>query len=307
MKVFHQLEEITPELQDSAVAIGNFDGVHLGHQALLARLVKSAKNDNLPPTVLTFYPHPVEVLRPQQKLERLTTTSEKLILLEQLGVEFAYVMRFDLSIAALSPSDFFQKYLQSGLKAKRIHVGFNFMFGKGRAGNISVLQSLCQKNAMTLEVEPAFESNGTRVSSSLIREAVIEGNVEKAKGCLGRAYFLTGTVRHGDGRGNQIGFPTANIHFSSEKVLPKSGVYVTQVEWQKQNYLSVTNVGTRPTFYTDAKTLEVETHILDFDSRIYDETLKVSFVKRLRDEMKFDSIENLKGQIARDIQTARAE
>jgi riboflavin kinase/FMN adenylyltransferase len=305
VRVFHKLEEISQSLSSSsAIAIGNFDGVHLGHQSLLKRLVQSAKERNLPPVVLTFYPHPVEVLNPSKKLERLTTTIEKLSILETMGIDSVYVMQFDQALSQLTPEEFFSKVVKEGLKAQDIHVGFNFMFGKKRAGNISVLHSLCEKNGIALQVEEAYEYKGVRVSSSLIREAIIQGDVTRAHELLGRPYFLIGTVKHGDKRGGQIGFPTANIHCSAEKVLPKAGVYVTQVLWQKQVYKSVTNVGVRPTFQSESQTLVVETHIMGFNSRIYDETLELRFIRRLRDEKKFDSVDSLKIQIQKDIDTA---
>lgn len=304
MQVIHGLSGIPESLSFSAVAIGNFDGIHKGHQALLAEAVRGAKSRQLIPAVLTFYPHPVEVLNPQKKLEQLTTTSEKLSLMESLGIEFVCVAPFDEVLRELSPEEFFQAYLVQGLKAKAVFVGYNFCFGKNRRGDINLLRKLCDTNKISLTVlEPV--SLGERVSSSLIREKISKGGVEEANQLLGRPYSISGLVKPGDGRGKQLGFPTANLHCAAEKILPKNGVYVTRVRWQRQTFRAITNVGVRPTFHSETAPKLVEVHILDLNAKLYDEFLELEFLSFVRDEMKFNSVEELKAQIQKDILTSR--
>ncbi len=304
MQVIHGLSGCPESLSLSAVAIGNFDGIHQGHQVLLSEMIKGAKGLNITPTVLTFYPHPVEVLNPQKKLEQLTTTSEKLALMESLGVQFVCVAQFDKVLAQLSPEAFFEKYLVRGLKAKSIFVGYNFRFGKNRMGDIDLLKRLCEQKKITLTVvEPV--SLGERISSSLIREKILEGQVEEAAKLLGHPYSISGVVKSGDGRGKQLGFPTANLHCAAEKILPKNGVYITRVHWQLQSFRAITNIGVRPTFHSLSSPKVVEVHILDLNAKLYDESLSLEFLKFVRDEMKFKSIEELKAQVQKDIEASR--
>lgn len=305
MHVFHAIEDVRQHLSSSAVAIGNFDGCHLGHMALLKRMMEDSKTQQVTPVVLTFYPHPVEVLNPTKKLERLTTAREKLALLEKFGVALVLVERFDTTLANLSPRVFYLKYLRDGLKAKSIHVGFNFEFGKGRAGNTRVLGDLCTEFGAHLTVTEPFQLQQSKVSSSLIRNLIARGDTLAAARFLGRPYSISGEVVHGDSRGGGLGFPTANLHFPAEKVVPKSGVYVTRAVWQKQLFLSVANVGVRPTFVEKAHTLTIEVHLIDFDVRLYEEPLKVFFLERIRDEMKFDSVDSLRTQIEKDVEAAK--
>jgi riboflavin kinase/FMN adenylyltransferase len=303
--VFHDLKDIAARTGSTSVAIGNFDGVHLGHQALISAMLEKAHAEKLCPTVLTFYPHPVEVLKPHKKLERLTTTSEKLELLEKLGVEQVLVARFDETLSQLSPDVFFESYLNQGLRAKSIHVGFNFVFGKDRGGDIGTLKNLGERAGVFVEVEEQVNSDGERVSSSGIRKLLVEGNVAKASRHLGRPYTITGQVVRGDQRGRKIGFPTANLRCPLDKIAPANGVYFTRVLWQQEELRAVTNVGVRPTFTVGEKAPVIEVHILDFDSDIYEEFLSVEFLGRIREEKKFSGMDELKSQIEQDIAVAR--
>ena len=305
MQVIHGLSGIPESLSYTAVAIGNFDGIHLGHQALLSKMFSGAKERALMPSVLTFYPHPVEVLNPQKKLEQLTTTNEKLELMKSMGVQFVCVAQFDKTLSELSAEDFFERYLVKGLKAQLICVGYNFRFGKNRSGDTNHLKILCEKHKIALVVvEPV--SVGDKVSSSLIRERIIQGKIEEANHLLGRPYSISGTVKPGDGRCKLIGFPTANLHCAAEKVLPRNGVYVTRVKWQLQTFQSITNVGVRPTFHPASGPKLVEVHVLDLDAKLYDEFLELEFLGFVREEMKFQSVEELKAQIKKDILLARS-
>lgn len=305
MLVFHELKDIAARTGSTSVAIGNFDGLHLGHQALLSAMLEKAHTEKLHPTVLTFYPHPVEVLKPHKKLERLTTTSEKLELLEKFGVEQVLVAHFDEALSHLSPEVFFEQYLIEGLRAKSLHVGFNFLFGKDRSGDIRTLRNLCEKHGIFLKVEEQVNSQGERVSSSGIRKLLAEGNVAKAAQHLGRPYSITGQVVRGDQRGRKIGFPTANLRCPLDKAVPANGVYFTRVLWQQEELQAVTNVGVRPTFTVGEKAPIIEVHILDFDSDIYEEFLSVEFLGRIRAEKKFSGMVELKSQIEQDIAVAR--
>lgn len=307
MKVYHSLAEVPKQPAGTSVAVGNFDGVHIGHQALLRSMRAKAEMLGTVPTVLTFYPHPVEVLQPNKKLERLTTTAEKLALLEQIGVEFALVLPFTKELAELAPEEFFKVYLAEGLAAKSVHVGSGFRFGKNRQGTTELLASLCQSRGIDAEGLAPVLRDSERVSSSIIRTHVLNGEVEKAAAGLARPYSVTGQVVPGDARGRQIGFRTANLACPSEKILPKNGVYSARAKWQQQSFAAVVNIGVRPTFGPDsAPSPHVEAHFLDFDATIYEEFVELSFLNRLRDEKKFSSVDELKAQIHKDILAARA-
>lgn len=305
MKVFHSKADLSLPGNGCSVAIGNFDGVHLGHQALLQSMLQQARLLGAAPTVLTFYPHPVEVLHPSKKLMRLTTTAEKLELLESLGVELVFVAPFTPELASLDAQDFFSQYLREGLKAKSVHVGTGFRFGKGRTGDTGLLATWCRESGILFEAMPAFKLGEDRVSSSVIREQVMNGEVEAAARNLGRPFYLKGKVVRGDGRGRQLGFPTANVSIALEKILPKNGVYTATATWQRQTFTAVVNVGLRPTFDQAATKPLVEAHFLDFDANLYDEEVTICFRLRLRDEKKFQSIDELKSQIHHDIAATR--
>ncbi|MBI4404896.1 MAG: bifunctional riboflavin kinase/FAD synthetase [Deltaproteobacteria bacterium] len=306
MRVFHDWAEICGKVEASAVAIGNFDGVHLGHQLLINQAITHARQSGHRACVLTFYPHPVEVLNPTKPLQRLTTASEKLGLFEALGVDDVLVVKFDEKLANLSPAEFFDQFLVKGLRAKSIHVGFNFTFGRKREGTPAVLKSLCDANQMAVHIMQTFKIEGSQVSSTLIRTWLREGDVLSASKFLGRAYSIAGQVVRGEGRGKTLGFPTANLRFPFDKLVPKPGVYSTRTLWQKQNFQSVTNVGFRPTFQSEKQTLHIETYLIDLDEPLYDELLEIQFIARIRDEKKFDSVDELKAQIALDIKTAKS-
>lgn len=305
MIVFHELADLASRTGKTSVAIGNFDGVHLGHQALIESMLEQARLKKLCPTVLTFYPHPVELLKPHKKLERLTTTSEKLFLLEKLGVEQVLVARFNEELSKLSPEKFFSTYLKNGLRAETLHVGFNFCFGKDKSGNTETLATLSKEHGIFLKVEEQVDASGERVSSSSIRRYLAEGQVAHAGRLLGRPYSITGQVVKGDQRGRKLGFPTANLRCPLDKIVPLNGVYLTRVNWQKEELNAVTNVGIRPTFTSQDTLPIIEVHLLDFDSQIYDEFLTVDFVDRIRPEKKFSTVEELKDQIQKDVEMAR--
>lgn len=306
MRVVHQLSDLSAWKDSTSVAIGNFDGCHLGHQALIAQMRQDAERSGLVPTLLTFYPHPTEVLVPGKKFERLMTATEKLQALEKLGVEQVFVARFDTEVAGQTPEQFFRTYLVEGLSAKSIHVGFDFHFGKGRTGNTDVLKHLAAPRGIRVQTLPPFEVDGVKVSSSIIRELIRNGDCMLAGKYLGSPYVVTGQVSHGDHRGREMGFRTANVAYPEEKLLPKVGVYVTSALWQKQSFPSVTNIGFRPTFEKGPTAPRIEAHLLDFSAPLYQEFIQLEFYERIRDEMKFESVDALTTQITQDVARARA-
>lgn len=307
MQVFHSLSEVPAGRGPLALAIGNFDGIHLGHRSLLEALCAYCRQTGKMPAVLTFHPHPVEVLNPAKKLERLTMTEEKLAELEALGIELVLVEKFDAQLASLAPEVFFQKYVRQGLGADAVFVGFNFHFGKSRAGDTTLLERLCQAGGVYLHVEPPFAVDGERASSSAVRGALQAGDIAGVNRLLGRPYSLRGTVVRGAGRGRKLGFPTANLQFPHGKCLPKSGVYVTEAVWQRQVFPSVSNIGSRPTVEREGAPLSVEVHLLDFQASLYEEALELRFLQRIRDEKKFGSVDELRGQIGRDVEFAKQQ
>ena len=298
------------------LTIGNFDGVHRGHQALLARLVASTQaTPNARSALLTFDPHPLAVLRPDLPLQLLTTPQERLDLAASFGVDVGIRQTFTPEVAALSAHDFVALLVKNaGLT--HLVVGPDFALGRGRGGTLAVLQELGAELGYAVEVMEAIDWSGVPARSSEIRQRLRGGEVERAAGLLGRLYSVCGPVQHGDERGRTIGVPTANVHAPPPKLLPTNGVYATWAQVVSghgkplgSRYASVTNVGVRPT--VDGREQRVEAHLLNFPTAgestdLYDKMLCVEFVQRLRNEQRFDSLEALKTQIGRDIERARA-
>jgi riboflavin kinase/FMN adenylyltransferase len=286
----------------SVVAIGNFDGIHLGHQSILETAREHARELHLPLVVYTFNPHPTLELKPQSNLKLLMTYEEKRELLPGFGVDYCVEERFDSAFAALGAREFFEQVLLASLHAKVIVVGDNFTFGRKREGSIPVLREFCHDASVTLCAIPPLEWDGGVISSSRIRECLAQGRVSEAEKMLGRPFFYRSEVIHGDKRGRTLGFPTANMK-CQEKFPLRTGVYATSALWHGSLYPSVTNVGVRPTF--DSMDLRVETHILDQSFDLYGEHLEVRFHEHIREERKFASIADLTAQIASDTILAR--
>jgi riboflavin kinase/FMN adenylyltransferase len=285
----------------TVVALGNFDGVHLGHQAILSLAMEDSRTCGFPVVAFTFKPHPTLELKPESDLRLLMTYDEKRIRLQSLGVDYCVEEPFNSNFSAMSAFEFFDQILLGRVHAREIVVGENFTFGRNREGTIPVLKGFCEAAGVVLRALPPVEWEGAPVSSSRIRAALAAGEVGLAARLLGRPYFYRGEVVHGDKRGRTIGFPTANMRCEGKFPL-RSGVYATSVLWQGKNYASVTNLGTRPTF--DASDLRMETHVLNRDLELYGEILEVSFHERIRDERKFASLEELKKQISADTELA---
>jgi riboflavin kinase/FMN adenylyltransferase len=302
MRVFRGFSRPVPE--PTAVAIGNFDGVHLGHGALLERLGAVAREFSLPPTILTFEPHPREFFSPASAPARLTTLREKLELLAESGIEQAMVCRFNASFAALTADQFIERVLVRGLRLRHLIIGDDFRFGKGRAGDFALLQAAGSEHGFAVEAMGSVTVDGERVSSSGVRTALAGGEMEHAARLLGRPYVIDGQVAHGDKIGRQLGFATANIRIKHNP-LPMTGVFAVQVGGLGDQTLpGVANLGIRPTVGGTRPLLEV--HLFDFDRDIYGAHISVRFVHKLRNEQRFPNFDALKAQIAADAAAARA-
>lgn len=286
------------------VAVGVFDGVHRGHQFLLQRLVEDARRTGAIPTVLTFFPHPDVVLGRAEPRHYLMTPEQRAAALAELGVELVVTHPFDASVRETRAADFVDRML-AHLRLRELWVGADFALGYKREGNVAFLRQQGQEKGFTLETVElvANDSSGATISSSGIRQALREGDVEQAWEWLGRPYRLAAEVVHGDGRGRTIGFPTANMDVWEEQLLPQNGVYAGWAYLNGETFMSVANVGQRPTF--EGNIVRMEAHLLDFDRDIYGQVLAFDFVARLRPEMRFDGIDALVAQIRQDAEQGR--
>ncbi len=286
-----------------ALTIGNFDGVHLGHQAVLARLQARANELGLPATVMVFEPTPQEYFSPGTAPARLQRLRDKLGLFEQLGIEQVVCLRFNRKLAERDAATFVQDLLVNGLNVRHLVIGDDFRFGKDRSGDFAFLQQAGQQNGFEVVSTHTLVEEGERVSSTRIREALSSGALETAKQLLGRPYTMCGRVAPGQQRGRTIGFPTANVHLH-RAASPVSGVFAVRVHGLGSEWLSgVANLGTRPTVCGNETVLE--THLFDFDKDIYGHYVDIEFCKKLRDEKKFESFDDLKQQIQQDAEQAR--
>ncbi|HEV8201763.1 MAG TPA: bifunctional riboflavin kinase/FAD synthetase [Candidatus Polarisedimenticolia bacterium] len=294
---------LRPHLVQPVATIGNFDGVHRGHQAILARVLERARALRGRSVAITFDPHPLKVLAPGRAPDLITTRRQKLALIEAAGIDAVLVLRFDAALAETGAEEFVETCLRGALALREVYVGANFNFGRGREGNADTLVALCAARGMTAGKVEEVRFLGSPVSSSRIRRAVRAGEVELAAELLGRPFAVEGTVAHGAGRGKGIGFPTANLQSGSELV-PQDGVYVTRTFAGNRSLASVTNIGTRPTFADQE--FAIETHLLDTDLDLYGQPIEVSFLARLRQELRFPTVEALVEQVRRDVERARA-
>lgn len=285
------------------ITIGNFDGVHTGHQAVIRQLQQYARQVSLPTVVVTFEPQPLEYFSPETAPARLTSLREKMEWLSEHGIDRVLCLRFQRSLAELPAGDFVEQLLVRGLGAKYIVVGDDFRFGKGRAGDFRFLQSLQERFGFRVLETETLITGGERVSSSRIRELLTAGCLQEVVPLLGRSYSMSGRVIRGDGRGRQLGFPTANIALKRNKS-PLMGVFAVRVEGlDGREYEGVANLGTRPVFLGNQVLLEV--HLLDFSGDIYGRHMHVNFDRRIRAEQKFASAQELVAQIEQDILSAR--
>ncbi|MBI3016406.1 MAG: bifunctional riboflavin kinase/FAD synthetase [Deltaproteobacteria bacterium] len=285
------------------VAIGNFDGVHLGHKKIFKEVIHKAKKIKGTSVVYTLYPPPSRVLHPKTAAPQMNTLKERLALIQNQGIDVTVVEKFNRKFSQKTAARFFQEIIVQNLNAKILYVGYNFFFGKGRQGNTALLKKLCKAAHIELHIAHPFKIKGQVVSSSKIRALIQEGAVKKASQFLGRPTFLQGKVIQGKGRGKTLGIPTANIQTQSE-LIPKEGVYVTLAQYKGTLYPSVTNIGHAPTFAKKTP-FTIETHILDFHQNIYGKSLILHFLHWLRPTQKFSGGHALKHQIAKDIALAK--
>lgn len=301
MKIFHGTDNANIQ-KPTVLTLGVFDGLHLGHQRIMQTVVERAREVNAVPTAITFDPHPRAVLHPESAPPLLQTLDQRLANFDVLGIEQAIVIPFDKEFASNPAEDFLREIVHDRLHAKEVYLGKGFAFGKGRTGNIDLLQKMSAESGFFADEVPEVRLRGKRISSSRIRSLLSEGRVNLVRRMLGRPYGVEGVIIRGNRRGHTIGFPTANLK-PRNRVIPKFGVYATATllggTWRR----SITNIGVRPTFEDEAEP-SIETYIFDFDGDLYGDVLRVRFLHRIRDERKFGGIEELKAQIQKD--SARA-
>ena len=286
------------------MSIGNFDGVHVGHQAVLRHVVERARSLGTVSAAMTLDPHPTKILRPHQAPMLLTTLEQRLELIERCGLELALVVPFTRSLAAMEAETFVRDVLVQRLAVREVYIGKNFRFGTDRRGDVDLLMRMGQALGFTAAAAPIVEVDGKVVSSTRVRAAIAEGRVDEAWAMLGRALYADGEVMIGERLGRRLGFPTLNIDVTNE-LHPGKGVYVTAVHIPsfRRTFPSVTNVGVRPTMYEDS-TITIESHLLDFTADVYKEPVRLFFLHRLREEMLFPSAAQLMAQIRSDVETA---
>jgi riboflavin kinase / FMN adenylyltransferase len=293
------------QLPDSWLTIGAFDGVHLGHQAILNQLTAGARQANVPAVVLTFYPHPARVLSGSRDVFYLTSPEQRRDLLAQAGADIVITHPFSHALSQIEAEDFIAQ-LHARLGFRQLWIGYDFALGKGRRGNAQLLQQLGEQFGYQLHVIEPVQAENEPVSSSRVRRALKQGDVQTAAQLLGRSYSIRGRVIPGDGRGRTIGIPTANLQVWEEQVIPGPGVYVSQAEVKGQTWGAVTNVGYRPTFDNQPERPQVEAHLLDFEADLYGREVNLSFIARLRPEQRFASVQTLVEQIQKDIARGRS-
>ena len=305
MQVFRSIAELSQFPGPLFLAIGVFDGVHLGHQTVISTSARHAGEAGGTPVVVTFDPHPAKVLRPSDAPHLLSATQHKIALIRDLGVAHLLVLHFDRQFAATSPEDFVGQLVSHSRPLGEICVGHEWSFGKGRAGNLALLKQLGVKFNFNVVGVQAVMVNGEVVSSTAIRRAVADGNLPKAAAMLGREYTILGTVKAGEKLGRKLGFPTANLSAHSEQ-FPPDGVYVAEATLAGAVYRGVANLGYRPTVSAGKPERLLELHLFGLNEDIYGAEVGVRFLRYLRPEQKFENVEALAAQIARDVAQARA-
>ena len=311
MEIFRQIIPAKPEDLGTVLTIGAYDGVHRGHRSVIYEVCRLASERDLRSAVVTFDRHPASVVRPESAPLLLTELDQKIEQLSTTGIDLTLVVPFDENRAAESAEDFIENVLVQCLKVKHVVVGEDFHFGRHRLGNVDLLRTIGKEKGFTvtgmglvgLEGKPARDHE--QVSSTFIRQALGEGNLGRANNMLGREYEVLGVVTAGDGRGKELGFPTANVRINSSVLLPADGVYAGWIELADGSiHGTAISLGTRPHFYTDGDLL-LEAHILDFDANLYEEEVRVRFVEYLRPQKKFDNLQSLINQLKSDVQKTK--
>jgi len=304
MQIFRTLDEVPADFGPTLVSVGNFDGVHRAHAHVLSEIVTQARATGGKAVAVTFEPHPARILRPESGLKLLTPTPEKLHLLEGTGIDAVLILPFGRDLSLMTPRQFAERILKKKLRAREVHEGFNFRFGHKAAGDMNLLAEFGREMGFEVKVYPEMKLRGESVSSSQIRKLLREGRVSRARHLLARPFCILGTPGRGRGYGSKYTVPTINLA-RYEELVPKDGVYITCTRVGTEQFESVTNVGNRPTF--GAELFAIETHLLNFHPiELTPETaVEICFLDRLRDEIKFPSVEALREQIAGDVKKAR--
>lgn len=304
MQIFHKLEDIPAGFGPTIVSVGNFDGVHRAHQAVLRDIAERARQQHAHSVAITFDPHPVRILRPDSGLKLLTPTPEKLRLLATTGIDAALLLTFGRDLSLLTPRQFAERILKKKLHACEVHEGYNFRFGHKAAGDVNTLADFGREMGFSVKIFDEMTLRGESVSSSQIRKLLTAGRVSRARHLLGRPFAILSTAGRGRGYGSKYTVPTINLSRYDE-IVPQDGVYITRTRVADECFDSVTNIGNRPTFGSDS--FAIETHLLNFHPIDLnpDTEVELFFLQRIRDEIKFPSVEALRDQIARDVKKAR--
>jgi len=304
MQVWHKIEDIPAGFGPSLLSVGNFDGVHRAHTRVLADIVARAPELGCKAIAVTFEPHPVRILRPDSGLKLLTPTPEKIRLLEATGLDAVLLLPFTRDLSLMTPRDFAHDILKEGLRAREVHEGYNFHFGNKAAGDLNLLAQLGREMGFEVKAYPELRLRGEPVSSTQIRKLLADGRVSRARHLLARPFSILSTPGRGRGYGSKYTVPTINLS-RYEELIPRDGVYVTRTRVGEECFDSVTNVGSRPTF--GAESFAVESHLLNFHPiELHPETeVEIHFLHRLRDEIKFPSVEALRVQIGKDVRKAQ--
>ena len=300
MKIFYDIEDIQ-DISYSVITIGNFDGVHLAHQRIIKDVVARAMERGGTSILVTFNPHPLKFLR-NVDIKLLQTAKQRLTIMEWLGMNIAIVLTFDEKIANITATDFVEKILIEKLKMKELFIGYNFHFGKNKEGDFNVIRTLAKKHNFIVNVQEPISVKGILCNSTTIRNLLENGDIENATNLLDRYFSIIGIVVSGEKLGSKLGFPTINIEPEND-FFPHTGVYLSYVKYNEIFYPSVTNVGFSPT--VEKKNITIESYILNFNEKIYGARVSLLFVKKIRDEIKFDSLNQLAEQIARDAEYAK--
>ncbi len=300
MKIFNNIQSYSPE-KESILTIGTFDGVHIGHHKILTKLVEESKKNNLSSLIMTFFPHPRMVLQKSQEIKMIDTIDEKIHLFEKTGVDNLIIQPFDENFSKIRAKEFVEEILVKKLKIKHIIIGYDHRFGKDREASVDDLKKFGLNYMFTVEEIAAQEIHSIAISSTKIRNAILKGEIKKCNEYLGRNFMLTGEVVHGDGLGKKINFPTANIEIAETyKIIPKNGVYLVKAIINSEIYFGMMNIGVRPTIGGKNKSLEI--HFFNFKDNIYNKTISVEIICKIRDEEEFSSIDELKIQLKKDEQ-----
>lgn len=299
MRIIKDISEIKRD-EKSIITLGTFDGLHLGHQQIVDKVVQKSRSSGGRSFLITFDPHPRKVIPGRNDVKLLSTLDEKIMILEQMNLDNLFVINFTPEFSRQSPEEFVEKYLVSGIGLREIIIGYDHHFGKGRDGNFYILQELGRKFNFEVTLIPEFSVYGETVSSTKIRNSLLAGDVSKAGKMLGRPYSFTGKIVRGDGRGRQLGFPTANISVNNQdKLIPANGIYAAECIVDNEKHFGLLSIGSRPTFHQDGNIIP-EFYIFDFDRDIYERIMQVNMVEKIRDEERFNSVDDLINQMKKD-------